>query len=79
MAKQPEAKEMKFEQALRTLEEITQKITGGTESLDELLVLYEEGIQYLKICREKLAEAELKVQQLNERLGKDMPQEDGNG
>ncbi len=33
-------------------------------SLEKLLGKYEEGAKFVKICQEKLAEAELKIQQL---------------
>jgi len=32
--------------------------------LETLLARYEEGVRLVKICQEKLAEAELKIQQL---------------
>jgi len=32
--------------------------------LETLLARYEEGMRLVKICQEKLAEAELKIQQL---------------
>ena len=70
---------LKFEQALRKLEAITERLNSGTEELDELLVLYEEGIRLMKICKDKLAEAEMKVQVLSERLNKELPQEEENG
>jgi exodeoxyribonuclease VII small subunit len=79
MANADKDKELKFEQALKILESITEKLTGGVDDLDELLRLYEEGIHYMKICREKLAEAELKVQILTERMNKEIPQEEENG
>ena len=32
--------------------------------LETLLARYEEGVKLVKVCQEKLAEAELKIQQL---------------
>lgn len=72
-------KELKFEQALQALESVTAKISNSQHDLDEMLVLYEEGLEYLKICREKLAETEMKVQILNEKLKLELPREDENG
>lgn len=72
-------KDLKLEQALKILESISEKMSSENENLENLLVLYEEGLKYLKICREKLAEAEMKVQILNEKLTKEIPQEDENG
>ena len=34
--------------------------------LDTLMAKYEEGVKLVKICQEKLAEAELKIQQLEQ-------------
>jgi exodeoxyribonuclease VII small subunit len=79
MADDVKAKELKFEQALKKLETISERLNSGNEDLDGLLNLYEEGIHYLKICREKLAEAEMKVQILTERLNKELPEEEENG
>jgi len=79
MADEVKDKELKFEQALKKLETISERLNSGNEDLDELLNLYEEGIRYLKICREKLAEAEMKVQILTERLNKELPEEEENG
>lgn len=74
-----DSKELKFEQALKKLEAIAEKMTAETSDLDELLHLYEEGVVYLKICREKLAEAELKVKVINEKMNIEMPEEEENG
>ncbi|MFO7659344.1 MAG: exodeoxyribonuclease VII small subunit [Candidatus Cloacimonadaceae bacterium] len=72
-------KDLKLEQAMKILESISERMTSENTDLESLLVLYEEGMQYLKICREKLAEAEMKVRILNEKLAKEMPQEEENG
>ena len=37
---------------------------SGDLPLETLLARYEEGARLVKICQEKLAEAELKIQQL---------------
>lgn len=79
MATEVKDKELKFEQALKMLEGIAERLNSGEDDLDELLRLYEEGIHYLKICREKLAEAEMKVTMLTERLNKELPEEGENG
>jgi exodeoxyribonuclease VII small subunit len=72
-------KDLKFEQALRKLEEIGEQMTSHQDDIEAMLRLYEEGIVYLKICREKLAEVEMKVTLLNERMAKELPQEEDNG
>ena len=37
---------------------------SGDLPLETLLARYEEGVKLTKICQDKLAEAELKIQQL---------------
>jgi len=79
MTAKTEDKDLKFEQALQVLESIAEKMSDEKTDLDAMLSLYEEGIHYLKLCREKLAEAEMKVKILNEKMAKELPQEDENG
>jgi exodeoxyribonuclease VII small subunit len=79
MTTKTDPKDLKFEQALQVLESISAKISNTNNDLDEMLVLYEQGLEYLKICREKLAEAEMKVQILNEKMKLEIPGEDENG
>jgi exodeoxyribonuclease VII small subunit len=53
-----------FEEALKKLEGIVEAMESEELPLDELLAKYEEGTQLARICQTKLAEAELKIQQL---------------
>ncbi len=53
-----------FEEALKKLEGIVEAMESDELSLETLLAKYEEGTRLVKICQEKLAEAELKIQQL---------------
>lgn len=62
------AENLSFEQALQRLEEIVEKLSGQTNSLDEMLKLYAEGVEYLKLCQEKLSGAEAKIKVLSEGL-----------
>lgn len=59
-------KNIKFEEALETLEEIVKKLESGSLSLDESLESFEEAIGLVKICNEKLESAEQKVRMLTE-------------
>lgn len=52
---------LKFETALKTLEEIVRKMEGGELPLDETLQSFEDGIMLAKFCEQKLSEAEGKV------------------
>jgi len=58
------AKNVPFEDALRKLEGVVEAMESGDLPLEALLARYEEGTRLVKICQEKLAEAELKIQQL---------------
>jgi len=53
-----------FEDNLRKLEEIVQRLEEGNLALDESLRLYEEGIQAFRNCQKMLDEADLKVRKL---------------
>ncbi|MGB9867038.1 MAG: exodeoxyribonuclease VII small subunit [Bacillota bacterium] len=57
-------RDLTFEEALKRLEEIVQKVEGGNLSLDEMMALYEEGMGLSRFCMEKLNEAERKVLQV---------------
>ena len=53
-----------FEEALKKLEGVVEAMESDDLPLETLLARYEEGTKLVKICQEKLAEAELKIQQL---------------
>ena len=56
--------DLPFEEALKKLEGVIAAMESEDLPLDKLLARYEEGTRLVKICQEKLAEAELKIQQL---------------
>ncbi|KAB2647061.1 MAG: exodeoxyribonuclease VII small subunit [Verrucomicrobia bacterium] len=53
-----------FEDALKNLESVVEAMESGELALESLIAKYEEGVKLAKVCQEKLAEAELKIQQL---------------
>ncbi len=53
-----------FEEALKQLEAIVQKLEKGELALEESLALYEEGIHLSRLCHAKLEEAEGKIEML---------------
>lgn len=59
-------KNIKFEEAIEKLETIVSKLETGSASLDESLFLFEEGVGLIKLCNEKLENAEQKVRILTE-------------
>ncbi len=67
-AKKKEPGQQTFEEALRTLESIVERLEQGDVPLEESIRLYEEGIAVSKYCAGKLTQAELTLK----RLAKDM-------
>lgn len=53
-----------FERSLKRLEEIVETLERGGASLDEIMKIYEEGVQISKRCLEQLTGAELKLKRL---------------
>ena len=60
---------MPFEEALQKLEGIVENLESDDLPLETLLAKYEEGTRLAKVCQEKLAEAELKISQLEKSAG----------
>ena len=57
-------KEFKFEEAMKKLEEIVQKLEDGNLPLEKSLELFEEGMKLSKFCSKKLEEAQTKIKVL---------------
>jgi exodeoxyribonuclease VII small subunit len=57
-------KPLSFEDAMARIEEITSRMEDHDMPLDELIVAYEEGLKLVKICGERLAHAEKRIQQI---------------
>ena len=60
----PKAENLRFEDALKKLESIVNAMESEDLPLETLLKQYEEGTQLARLCQERLAEAELKIQVL---------------
>jgi len=56
-----------FEYSFKRLEEILDKLENEIEdhSLEEILDYYQEALKLLKISKNKLTEAELKIEKIN--------------
>jgi len=61
-----------FEEALKKLEGIVDAMESEELPLESLLAKYEEGTRLARVCQEKLAEAELKIQQLEKTASGEM-------
>ena len=66
-AKQPAETTPTFETAMERLEQIVEAMDDRNMPLDDLLVNYEEGTKLAKVCEERLAEAERKVEIIQRR------------
>jgi exodeoxyribonuclease VII small subunit len=66
------AKTPPFEEALKKLEALVEAMESDDLPLETLLAKYEEGSKLVKICQEKLAEAELKIQRLEKNAAGEM-------
>ena len=53
-----------FEEALKQLEEIVQRLEKGDLTLEESLRLYEQGIRLSRLCHARLEEAEGRIEVL---------------
>jgi len=55
-----------FETALQNLEQVIAVMEGGKVPLGELVAQFEEGSRLLKLCQNRLKDAELKIEQLRQ-------------
>src|SRR5712691_1539621 len=51
-----------FEGAMDRLEAIVEQMESGKMMLEELIVHYEEGMKLVKVCQERLANAEQRIE-----------------
>jgi len=56
------ATEPTFENAMDRLEAIVEQMESGKLPLEELIVRYEEGMNMVKVCQERLTAAEQKIE-----------------
>jgi exodeoxyribonuclease VII small subunit len=71
MSNQPKklSPERNFESAMDRLETIVEQMESGKMPLEELIVRYEEGMKLVKICQEKLASAEQRIEIITRNSG----------
>ena len=69
---------MTFESAMSRLEEIVNLLEGGRATLDESLVLYEEGIQLVRLCSDRLDKAEQRIKIIRTDANGEKAEEDFN-
>lgn len=67
IAKAP-ADGLPFEEALKKLESVVETMDSGELPLEQLLAKFEEGTRLVQVCQTRLAEAEVKIQKLEQDL-----------
>jgi len=63
-AAEPEGPPPTFEEALRRLDEVVARLESGEVGLEEAVALFERGQGYLAACRERLAAAQRRIEEL---------------
>src|SRR6202048_3490662 len=58
----PAGTDLNFETAMDRLEKIVEQMESGQLPLEDLIVRYEEGMNLVKICQERLNSAEQKIE-----------------
>lgn len=53
-----------FEQALKELQNIVDKLETGEVTLEEAIEMYERGVKLSKYCIQKLTQAELRIKKI---------------
>jgi exodeoxyribonuclease VII small subunit len=64
----PTRTDSSFEQSMKRLEAIVEKIERGDVPLDDVMKMYEEGVALSKQCLQHLQQTELKLK----KLGRDL-------
>ena len=62
--------DLNFETAMDRLEKIVEQMESGQLPLEDLIVRYEEGMNLVKVCQERLASAEQKIEIIARNNGK---------
>ena len=60
--------EVSFEEAMKNLESTVEEMESDELPLDKLVVRFEEGVELVKSCEEKLQAAESRITQLEETM-----------
>ena len=64
MSKESAIENLNFEDSLKELEEIVERLENGQGSLEDAIAAYERGSMLKKHCQAKLDEARLKVEKI---------------
>lgn len=64
-------KNLKFEQAIKQLEEITSRMEENSIDIDRLLEDVKTANQLIKMCRKRLVDADAEINEILEDINKD--------
>ncbi len=64
MAKAKKGGDQNFEAALKRLEEVLESLEHGELTLEQSLAAFEEGVNLVRLCQQKLDEVEKRVELL---------------
>lgn len=62
----PDDEDVRFEALYERLQQVTARLEGGDLTLDDSLVLYDEGMRLAVRCQQLLTEAEQKIEVLRQ-------------
>lgn len=61
-----ETETLRFEEALARLEELVDSLESGKLDLEDSLLNFEEGVKLVRLCKQRIEAAELRIRQLEE-------------
>ena len=66
-----ETNELGFEKAMKQLEAVAARLSEDNVPLDEAISLYEEGVRYYNMCKDKLDDANRRIQVIEKSIDPD--------
>jgi exodeoxyribonuclease VII small subunit len=57
-----------FTESFRALDEILEQLRKGAPTLEESLQLFEQGVQHIRVCQDRLSKARGRVEELVQTL-----------
>ena len=61
-------KEVGFEHSLKRLQQIIEKLEEGSVNLEDVMKIYEEGVELSKQCLTQLQQVELRLKKLSKEM-----------
>ncbi|KGX88835.1 exodeoxyribonuclease VII small subunit [Pontibacillus litoralis] len=65
--------QISFEDAMKQLEQIVEKLEEGDVPLEKAITFYQEGMKLSKLCNDKLVKVEKQMQQIMNEQGELQP------